>query len=61
MNTFEAISHIRRQSMSRAEAMRYLMENLGFNATYADEIVAVIFRDHFGSETQPEQGQAKSS
>ncbi|MGH8021800.1 MAG: hypothetical protein ACREIA_26660 [Opitutaceae bacterium] len=43
MNTFEAIAHIRNHSLSRAEAMRYLMEHLGFSATYADEIATVIF------------------
>lgn len=43
MNTFDAIAHIRRESLSRPDAMKYLMEHLGFNATYAEEIVAVIF------------------
>jgi hypothetical protein len=45
MNTFEAISHIRRQSLDRSQAMRYLIEHLGFSATYADEILTVVFAE----------------
>lgn len=43
MNTFDAMAYIRRESLSRADALRYLIEHLGFSALYADEIVAVIF------------------
>jgi len=43
MNTFDAIAHIRRESLSRIDALKYLMEHLGFTASYAEEIVAVIF------------------
>ena len=43
MNTFEAIANIRKESLSKTEATRYLMEHLGFSATYAEEIAAVIF------------------
>lgn len=43
MNTFDAIAHIRRETLSRADALLYLMENLGYSAPYAEEIVAIIF------------------
>ena len=52
MNTFEAINHIRDQSLSRSEATRYLIEHLGFSATYADEIATVIFNTDDRSEPQ---------
>ncbi len=45
MTTFEAIAHIRRKSLSRSDAMRFLIQHLGFSSTYADEIVAVIFAE----------------
>lgn len=57
MNTFEAIAYIRRESLSRTDAMRYLMEKLGFSATYADEIIAVIF----GDETAEAAGSVHQS
>jgi len=43
MNTFEAIAHIRSQSLKRTEATRFLMEHLGFSSSYANEIIAAIF------------------
>jgi hypothetical protein len=43
MNTFDAIAHIRHEALSRTDAMRYLMEKLGFSAMYADEVVTVVF------------------
>ncbi len=54
MNTFEAIAHIRRHSLSRPEAMRYLIEHLGFSATYADEIATVIFSADHDAEMSTE-------
>jgi hypothetical protein len=45
MNTFDAIAQIRREALSRAEAMRFLVVNLGFSTVYAEEIVAVVFGD----------------
>jgi hypothetical protein len=43
MHTFEAIAHIRRESLSRSDALRFLMEKMGFSTIYAEEIVNVIF------------------
>lgn len=43
MNTFDAIAHIRREALSRADALLYLMEHLGYSVPYAEEIVAVVF------------------
>jgi hypothetical protein len=51
MNTFEAIAHIRKNSLSKPEAMRYLIEHLGFSATYADEITAVIFNSEHSTSS----------
>jgi len=45
MNTFDAIAHIRRQSLDRNAAMRFLIEHLGFSSTYAEEIVEIIFSE----------------
>jgi hypothetical protein len=43
MNTFDAIAYIEDQSMNRSDAMKFLIERLGINSTYADEIVAIVF------------------
>ena len=52
MNTFDAIADIRREVMSRDEALHYLMEHLGFSVPYAEEIVAVVFNR---SDNLPDQ------
>lgn len=49
MNTFDAIAQIRKQDMDRSDAMKFLVEHLGMNATYADEIAAVVFGGGFAS------------
>lgn len=54
MHTFEAIAHIRRESLSRGEALRFLMERMGFSSIYAEEIVNVIF----GRVEQPQDEPA---
>jgi hypothetical protein len=54
MSTFDAISQIRRESLSRKEALRYLMVHLGVSAMYAEEIVSVIFGEATPSEKQIE-------
>lgn len=43
MNTFDAIAYIEDQAMNRSDAMNFLIERLGINSTYADEIVAIVF------------------
>jgi hypothetical protein len=43
MNTFDAIAQIRKQGMTRPDALKFLVERLGLNTIYADEIAAVIF------------------
>lgn len=53
MNTFDAIAQIRRQSLDRQDAMRFLIENLGFSSTYAEEIVEIIFADRKPAEHTP--------
>lgn len=45
MTTIDAITHIRREALSRAAALRYLIEHLGLCTTYADELAAVVFGD----------------
>lgn len=53
MNTFEAISQIRRQTLSRSEALKYLIENLGLSASYANEIVTVVFSGESANDDSP--------
>ena len=48
MNTFDAIAQIRKQEMNRTDALRFLVERLGINVTYAGEIVAVVFGGGYG-------------
>jgi hypothetical protein len=45
MTTFDAIAEIRREAMSRAQALRLLIERFGFTVTYAREVIAAVFGD----------------
>ena len=54
MNTFDAIATIRRESLPRPEALKFLIEHFGFNSMYAEEIIAIIY----GSEPEEEAATA---
>ena len=45
MTTFDAIAQIRREALSRAQALRFLIEHFGFTVTYAREVIAAVFGD----------------
>jgi hypothetical protein len=40
MSTFDAIAQIRREALSHAQALRFLIEQFGFSVTYASEVIA---------------------
>ena len=46
MTTFEAIAQIRREALSRAQALRFLVERFGFTVSYACEVIAAVFDDN---------------
>jgi hypothetical protein len=54
MNTFDAIAEIRKQDMTRPDALKFLIERLGLNVTYAGEIAAVVF-DERREPSKPEE------
>lgn len=43
MSTFDAIAQIRREALSQAQALRFLMERFGFSVLYAREVIAAAF------------------
>lgn len=45
MSTFDAIAQIRREALTQAQALRFLIEHFGFSVLYAREIIAAAFGD----------------
>jgi len=43
MSTFDAIAQIRREALSQAQALRFLIERFGFSVIYAREVIAAAF------------------
>lgn len=53
MNTYDAIDHIRSQSLSRPDAVQFLIQRLGFTTSYAEEIVSVVVGDKSSQDRKP--------
>jgi len=45
MSTFDAIAQIRREALSQAQALRFLIERFGFSVIYAREVIAAALSE----------------
>ncbi len=53
MTTFDAIAQIRREALSRNQALRFLVEHFGFTVTYAREVIVAVFGENDDLTAKP--------